>query len=235
MDAYLGVDISSGRWAGYLLGDRQDAAVVADTIEELVAAAATVGRPNAIAIDVPLDPPTSGVRACDAAARAVLGGRSATLFTAPALPALEVARRHGFGIGGYKEAAEANRAAQGVGLSRQAYGLAAKILDVHDWLARGGAAGIPVIECHPELSFAHLVNPRQPVAVPFRKTSWEGLRRRMKMLHGAGIDVQYVRDETGQIGADDLLDAAAAAWTARRYAAGNAVRLPAEGSPAIWA
>ena len=55
------------------------------------------------------------------------------------------------------------------------------------------------------------------------------------MQHGAGIDVQYMRDETGLIGADDLIDAAVCAWTARRYAAGNAARFPSDGDPAIWA
>jgi predicted RNase H-like nuclease len=235
MDAYLGVDISAGRWAGVLLGDRQDRAVVADDIAGLFAQAYAVERPKAVAIDIPIGPPRSGVRGCDAAARAALPGRAATVFTTPAREALEVARRHGFGPDGYAEAVEANRAAQGVGLSRQAYGLAAKILDVDDWLAAGGNDGIPVIECHPELSFAHLVNPRDPVPVPFGKLSWEGMRRRTKMLHGAGIDVQYIRDETGLIGADDLIDAAACAWTARRYAAGNAARFPAQAEPAIWA
>ena len=232
MDAFLGVDISAGRWAGVLLGDRSDRTLVADDIAALVAEA---GRPNAIAIDVPIGPPVSGVRACDAAARAVLGGRGSTLFTTPTLGALEVARRHGFAVTGYEEAGEANRAAQGQGLSRQAYGLAAKILDVHDWLAAGGNDGIPVVECHPELSFAHLLNPRDPAPLPFGKRTWEGTRRRMKMLHGAGIDVQYMRDETGQIGADDLLDAAVCAWTARRFFAGNAARFPVAGEPAIWA
>ncbi len=235
MDAYLGVDISAGRWAGVLLGDRQDLALVAEGIAGLFAQACAIERPRAIAIDIPIGPPHTGVRACDEAARAALPGRAATVFTTPSWAALEVARQHGFGPDGYAEAVEANRGAQGVGLSRQAYGLAAKILDVDDWLAAGGNDGIAVIECHPELSFAHLVNPRDPVPLPFGKLTWEGMRRRIKLLHGAGIDVQFIRDETGRIGADDLIDAAACSWTARRYAAGNAARFPVAGDPAIWA
>ena len=72
MDAYLGVGISAGRWAGVLLGDRRDAAIVADDIAALVTAASAVERPRAIAINIPIGPPVKGLRACDAAARAVL-------------------------------------------------------------------------------------------------------------------------------------------------------------------
>ena len=239
MDAYLGVDISAGRWAGVLLGDRRDVAFVAEDIASLVASAAAVERPAAIAIDIPIGPPTQGVRVADTVARGALKGRASTLFTTPSLAALEVARRNGFASHGYPEALEANLGAQGKGMSQQAYGLSRKILEVHDWLAGGGLAEVPVIECHPEVSFAVAGNPRNPAPVPQGKKSWEGMRRRIKMLHGAGIDVKYIHDETGCIGADDLVDAAVCAWTARRYAAGNAVRFPLEPAPgdqsAIWA
>lgn len=236
MDAFLGVDISNGRWAGVLLGDRSDVSVVADTIGGLFDAACAVERPKGIAIDIPIGPPVAGTRACDAAARAVLKGRSATLFTSPSLAALQVARDQGYGDAGYEAASAANREAQGVGLSRQAYALSRKILDVHDWLADG--VDVPVVECHPEVCFAHMVNPLDPTPPKHRKTSWEGMRHRIQMLKGAGIDVQYIRDETGLIGADDLVDAAVCAWTARRHWAGNAVRYPGEGAlgdAAIWA
>lgn len=238
MDAFLGVDICGGRWAGVLLGDRRDVSVVGETIEELVEAACAVERPNSIAIDIPISPPEHGVRACDAAARAVLRNRKSTLFTTPSLVALQVARAHAFATSGYPEALQVNIEHQGTGLSQQAYALARKILDVHDWLAGTGPAEVPIIECHPEVSFAHMVNPREPSPPRFPKRTWEGMRHRMQMLKGAGIDVQYIHDESGLIGADDLIDAAVCAWTARRYWAGNAVRYPADGSgvePAIWA
>ena len=65
------------------------------------------------------------------------------------------------------------------------------------------------------------------------------MRHRIQMLKGAGIDVQYLRDDTGLIGAEDLVDAAVCTWTARRYWAGNASRYPAEpvegDDAAIWA
>ena len=55
------------------------------------------------------------------------------------------------------------------------------------------------------------------------------------MLRGAGIDVMHVKDETGLIGTDDVVDAAAAVWTARRFAAGNAVRYPAQEADGVTA
>ena len=236
VDAFLGVDISSGRWAGVLLGDRRDVSVVGETIGELLERACAVEQPKAIAIDIPIGPPLQGVRACDTAARTVLKGRSSTLFTTPSLAALQAARDHGYDVSGYQAASAANLQAQGRGLSRQAYSLASKILEVHDWLA--GGVDVPVVECHPEVCFANLASPRDPTPPRYRKTSWEGMRHRIQLLKGAGIDVESISDETGLIGADDLVDAAVSAWTARRYWAGNAVRYPASaevGDAAIWA
>ncbi len=239
MDAYLGVDISAGKWAGVLLGDSGAVSLVADRIEELVIAARAIEEPGVIAIDIPINPPVRGTRLADTSARAMLRGRSPTLFTCPSSAALEVARQRGFAPDGYTDAVAANLEAQGIGMSRQAYALAKKIVDVHDWLAAGGSAGADVIECHPEVSFAHLVNTREPVPLRHGKKTWEGLRHRLQMLRGAGIDVMHVKDETGLIGTDDVVDAAAAVWTARRFAAGNAVRYPAQeadgDTAAIWA
>jgi len=231
VDAYLGVDLSAGKWAGVLLAARQDVCVVAEDIESLVAKASAVQKPVAIAIDIPIQPPVSGVRPADTAIRKVLRGRGSALFTTPVLAALEAPD--------YATAVQLNKEAQGLGLSKQAFALARGIVDVHRWLARGGMPGVAVFECHPELSFAHMVNPRNPAPVEFGKKSWEGMRRRIRMLHGAGIDIQYIRDELGQVAADDLIDASAAAWTARRYATGIAVRYPPDpDSPeqaTIWA
>ncbi len=239
MDAYLGVGISAGRWAGVLLGDRRDVAIVADDIASLVVGAAAVERPRAIAIDIPIGPPVKGLRACDAAARAVLKDRGSLLLSTPSLAALEVARRYQFEAAGFPEAQEVNLEQQGIGLSRQTYGLARMILDVHDWLAAGGSSGVDVVECHPEVCFAHMASPRDPAPPKHGKTSWEGMRHRIQMLKGAGIDVQYLRDDTGLIGAEDLVDAAVCAWTARRFWAGNAARYPAQpvdgDTAAIWA
>lgn len=228
MGAVLGVDISSGAWAGVLLDAGKVRSLIADDIASLVGAAAADHPLCAVAIDIPIDPPTQQVRRCDEVARAVLKGRGSTLFTAPCLQALRAPD--------FPAALQINRQVLGRGLSQQAYRLAAKILDVHGWLADGPS--VPAFECHPELSFAVLADPRSPTPVRYRKTSWEGARRRTQLLAGAGIAVAELHDPTGRIGCDDMLDAAVAAWTARRFRDGQARRFPADaaaGEPVIWA
>lgn len=80
-----------------------------------------------------------------------------------------------------------------------------------------------VIEVHPEVCFATLAG--HPLAHP--KRSWAGAEERRRLLASAGI---LVLAETGvageRAGVDDVLDAAAASWTARRHAEGSATCHP---------
>lgn len=72
------------------------------------------------------------------------------------------------------------------------------------------------------------------------KSTADGLEQRRAALLRQGIALPEPLRRP-QVGADDVLDAAAAAWTARRYAAGDAFSLPdppevfSDGWPAaIW-
>lgn len=219
MDAFLGVGVSNGRWAGVLLGDRQDVSVHGGTIAELFDAACAAERPRAIAVDMATGEPATATSARDAALRELLKGQVPANPQQAALGAARVEPR-------------------GMEMPEQSDGPAWAIRDLRDWLERGGNEGIPVLECHPDVCFAHMVNPRDPTPIQQGKRSWEGMRRRIQLLKGAGIDVQYIRDPSGTIGADDLVDASVCAWTARRHWAGNAVRYPSDassGDPAVWA
>ena len=73
-----------------------------------------------------------------------------------------------------------------------------------------------------------------------RKTSWAGAVQRRTLLAQAGIVLDGDLGLAGeQAGVDDVLDAAAAAWTARRVSQGSARCLPrrrrssATGSPPL--
>lgn len=123
----------------------------------------------------------------------------------------------------------------GVGLSRQSYALREKILEV-DALARSEPR---VHEVHPEISFRAMAG--ESVDVWFPKKTWNGLAQRRRCLAEAGIVVPNDLQGAGRAAADDVLDAAAAAWSARRIATGRASTLPdppqrsADGRPiAIW-
>jgi predicted RNase H-like nuclease len=94
------------------------------------------------------------------------------------------------------------------------------------------------VEAHPELSFAELAG--APLAV--RKSTWAGAEMRRTLLARAGITLTGDLGLAGeQAGVDDVLDAAAAAWTAWRVSQGSARCLPdppetfSDGLPsAIW-
>ena len=80
-----------------------------------------------------------------------------------------------------------------------------------------------VFEVHPELSFAVLMG-----AVPKdSKRTWSGAVSRWRALRGAGLDLSRIDSSTtGPAGVDDVLDAIAIAWSARRAAAGEAHSYP---------
>jgi predicted RNase H-like nuclease len=81
----------------------------------------------------------------------------------------------------------------------------------------------PVIEVHPEVCFATLAG--HPLA--HSKWSWAGAEERRRLLRSAGIQVPAEIGVAGVLaGVDDVLDAAAASWTARRYAEGSATCHP---------
>jgi predicted RNase H-like nuclease len=108
------------------------------------------------------------------------------------------------------------------GISRQAYGLRARIFEVEQWLP---SAPCRVCEAHPELCFTVMRGGTPPTA---SKKTWQGMVERRAALSAARIDLDAIDPAVGSlVPVDDLLDAAAAAWTAARVLAGTARSIPA--------
>jgi predicted RNase H-like nuclease len=178
-----------------------------------------------VAIDIPIGAEADRFRTVDGIAKRLLGSRGSTLFE---MPPMKVLRQPSF------EAALALcRKLTGKGLSRQAFALRDKILEVEPVAARDGR----IIEVHPELCFRALAS-EAPIE---RKKSWDGLVRRRRLLEGVGIRLPDALGEAGRRAApDDVVDAAAAAWTAERRRRGVAEcigsghRGRAGRTPAIW-
>jgi predicted RNase H-like nuclease len=226
----LGVDACRTGWAGIALSGGQARAYFAPGIRELADRAAADGPLLVIAVDIPVGLPDAGRRSADVLARKELKGRWPSLFITPVRTAVEAA--------GYQAAAAENRRLAGEGLSRQAFALRAKILDVDQWLQAGSPAPGRVVEAHPELSFAAMAG----APLRSRKSTWAGAVQRRTLLAQEGIVLDGDLGLAGeQAGVDDVLDAAAAAWTARRVSQGSARCLPpspeifSDGIPAaIW-
>jgi predicted RNase H-like nuclease len=163
---------------------------------------------HVIAVDIPIDPPGLGVRPADAGARAFVGtGRANSIFPTPPRAALEART--------FAEANEIARTITGKGISQQAFALGRKILEVHA-LAEVDER---VIEMHPEVSFRELAG--EPVLES--KHTAGGLARRRELLAAAGVALPGAVPGVPEA---DLLDAAAGAWTAARYAERRAQAFP---------
>ena len=209
----LGVDGCRSGWVGVVLApDGPAVGVVGATIAALVeAACAAAGRLVAIGVDMPIDPPEAGRRAADVAARAHLGRKASSIFPTPARPVLAAAS--------YTDACAVARALDGRAISRQAWALRTKILEVGAWLP---AAPCPVYEVHPEVSFSLLAG--APILAGKRTAAGLGARRRA--LSDAGIAVPAHPADARGVAPDDVVDAAVVAWSARRVATGRARSFP---------
>jgi predicted RNase H-like nuclease len=219
----VGIDGCPGGWFGLVLGDGT-AAAAAPTVAEIISA---VGPVEVVAIDIPSGRPSGGPRAADVAARARLGARRSTVFLTPVREALEAPT--------LAEAIAVSRARTGVGVSAQAYHLRSRVLEVDEWARR---AGVEVREGHPEVSFATMAG--APLSTS--KKTWAGVNERLALLSAHGVEIPADLGSAGRTaGPDDVVDAAAMAWTALRIGTGDAISLPSppehlDGWPtAIWA
>jgi predicted RNase H-like nuclease len=161
-----------------------------------------------VAVDIPIGIPLEGIRPADVAARAFLAGRASAVFSTPIRAVLE---------------APDYAAARVVGpsTSAQAYALRRKILEVDALAPTDGR----VYEVHPEVSFRAL---RQEWLPP--KKTWNGQAVRRSALASVGIVLPDDLGPAGAVPADDVLDAAAAGWSAGRISRGEAETLP----PGEW-
>lgn len=164
-----------------------------------------------IGIDIPIGLPTARTRRADVEARAFVGPRSSTVFNAPHRDVLQAPS--------YAAARKLSLTTYGIGVSSQAYrGLRSKILEV-DALVRTDSR---LFEIHPEVSFRFMAG--QPL--PHSKKSWNGLMLRRRLLRSVGIEVGDELGRAGGVAPDDVLDAAAVAWSALRIATGAAGSFP---------
>jgi predicted RNase H-like nuclease len=218
----LGVDGCKGGWVVVALEDGQlDGCRFVESIADLVDDPAVV-----IAVDIPLGETDPSERAADRAARAYISPRTSTVFSTPPLAALDTAT--------YADAGALARKLTGKGISKQAWNLGPKMLDARThWCADPWRFR----EVHPECSFRAMGG-----ATLSSKKQWVGLRDRLALLRRAGIDlIEDVHTLPDVARADDVVDAAATAWTAHRIASGDATSLPdpperdADGRPvAVW-
>lgn len=111
--------------------------------------------------------------------------------------------------------------AHGESLSRQSFEILAKIREVDDLMTP--KLQTRVFEVHPDVSFWAL-NGKQPLK--HKKDKREGRWERLRLLlpHYPAIEEHLAQLDRTKAADHDLLDAAAAAWTAERVARGAVSR-----------
>lgn len=182
---------------------------------------------DVVGIDMPIGLADHGWRDCDHEARAALGRAGSRVFMTPPRAVLAL------GLGAPNdEVQRLSRELTGQGTSRQAMGLAERILALDAALAGSTGTGTgAVIEVHPELSFAEMAG--RPLA---SKKSAVGVGERLRALAMWLPDpASALASVPDDVPVDDALDALACAWTAGRWRSGVARTLPpsAEAAPRI--
>jgi predicted RNase H-like nuclease len=222
----VGIDGCKRGWIAIALDD--DGSTRGLFVERLEDLETALDGVDAVAIDIPIGLPPNGRRQADDVARELLGARRNSVFYAPVREAITAAT--------HAEASAISRRITGHGISQQSFALAPKILEAERWAA---STTVSVWEVHPEAGFAVMLD--HPAEHP--KSTWSGIRERLDALRYAGIVLDDIGTAGAMAGADDVLDAAVAAWSAARLHRGDGISLPnpPETAPdtgrpiAIWA
>ncbi len=204
---FVGVDGCKGGWIAVALHSRGFKEARAFTTFAGLMGEYTDAK--VIAVDMPLVLVARGDREADGAARAYLKGQASSVFSAPPRPVLEAK--------GYPEASQLARKLTGKGMSKQSFHIMEKIKEVQPFVPDAR-----VFEVHPEIAF-RIMN--GDAKLP-RKKSWAGMRRRVRLLAENKIVIPDELGEAGHVPIDDVIDAAGAAFSARRIHKGKARMFP---------
>lgn len=225
-DIAIGVDGCPGGWVAAIWhpDDLLLTIRVANSLSDLILAFPDV----AIGIDIPIGLAETDPRGCDMAARRLLGpGRASSVFPAPCRGIVHLGAS-------YAVSSARSRELTKRGISQQAYHIIPKI-------AEADAALDPVLqhrvfEVHPEVSFWALAGGKSMVHAKKKTAGFEERRDYLRRVFPSSIIPETRRTaislaiESKQLGrgagADDVLDAIVAAWSAHRFATGLAQRIP---------
>lgn len=221
MGSIAGVDGCPGGWVAAV--DRGTGAyeiVVVARLAELLEREAF----ERVAVDIPIGLTESGARPSDTLTREFLGPvRGTSVMPAPIRPASTAQTR--------VEADAIRRSVERKGVGAQTFGIYRKVAEADALMRSSEAARRIVVEVHPEVSFALW---RGAAIVESKKTP-EGAAIRRALVEAEFGPVPVCAYPRKALAPDDVLDAFAALWTARRIVRGEARtfggELDAEGLP----
>lgn len=218
MTAVIGVDGCPGGWIAVRWGASLTHHLCRSFAEVLAMDA------DVIAVDMPIGFPQGSGRDAEREVRSRLGERQSSVFSVPSRAAVMCED--------YRAACDANLACSDPPrkVSKQIFHIFPKMREVDALMTPELQSRVR--EVHPELAF-WAMNGEKPLPLPKKvkgRPHGPGLDLRRGLLAAAGFPLAALpeaRYRASQMGADDLLDACACAWSARRIATGAAVRFPA--------
>ncbi|MEZ4455755.1 MAG: DUF429 domain-containing protein [Gemmatimonadales bacterium] len=213
-----GIDGCRSGWLMVTAEGRRWRASVASSVAELLASA----RPAVAAIDMPIGLLERGDRPADRELRLLLGPRKSSVFPAPLRGTLHAAT--------HRAACEARRRIDGKGYSLQSFHLFPKIRELDALVRRIGQRRSRLVESHPESAFAVMAG--APLRHSKRTAAGRLERRRLLATKVPGAGSLIAAGPPGGASWDDLLDAVALVWVARRIRAGRARAFPRRSPPA---
>ena len=211
---FLGLD---GCKAGWVMvswsgdpGATPQASIIADIRSALDTAARHIG------VDMPIGFPADTARSCEALARQYVGARRSSVFPVPCREAVM--------SDDYRKACLVNARVLGKKFSKQAFMLFPKMREID-------AAITPQLqsrmsEVHPEVAFCAMNNDR-PLQQSKKTADGAEIRRALLVAGGFPMDrLQHPHWNKSQAADDDILDACACCWSARRIATGEHLTFP---------
>lgn len=217
VSAVAGIDGCRAGWVvvSAILDEARHATV--ERVERLddIVARLDSGQLGAAGIDIPIGLPERQARRCDVEARSMIGPRRSSVFPAPLRGLL--------GAASYDDASARSRALWGKSLSRQAFNILAKVAEVDHLMTPERQRHL--VEVHPEASFTALGG--RPMQHSKKTTAGRAERLGALRLAFADVDSHAGARLTGA-SPDDILDAFAVAWSARRWLTGTHIQLGGE-------
>lgn len=219
MSSVIGVDGCPGGWIAVRWGEGLTHHFCRSFAEVLAMEAAV------IAVDMPIGLPRLSGRAAEPQVRAKLGERQSSVFSVPSRAAVMCAD--------YAEACAANLLSSDPPrkVAKQIFHIFPKMREIDALMSP--EAQSRVFEAHPELAF-WAMNGEAALPLPKKvkgRLHQPGLELRRELLAKAGFPLDQLPPATyraADVGADDLIDACACAWSARRILNAQAIRFPAD-------
>lgn len=205
-----GMDACRAGWVAVVQSDAHFEVEVVDGLEHLLRR-----HPNlaVIAIDIPIGLSEFAPRECDLMTRRELSPRGSVVFPAPLRPVVAMTSYH--------SAKEVNLGINGKGISQQAFAIYNKVNATDIALQNSDNLRRITYEVHPERCFMAMNN-NSPLLAPKKTERGRQIRISLvtELIEEGLFEALRPKLKKSQAADDDILDALAALWTARRIQSG---------------